>query len=66
MTSPPITVQSRTAALARPRPRHRAPGGGLAGRRRALQVALGLIWLLDAAGYGPEPSRDRVHKSVIS
>jgi len=34
--------------------------------RSAGQAALGLIWLLDAAGYGPEPSRDRVHESVIS
>jgi hypothetical protein len=49
MTSSPITVQSRFTALVRLRPLHRALGADLARRRRALQVALGLIWLLDAA-----------------
>jgi hypothetical protein len=49
MVSSPITVESRFAALVRLRPLHRALGADLARRRRALQVALGLIWLLDAA-----------------
>ena len=49
MTSSPITVESRFTALVRLRPRHRAACADLTRRRRALQVALGLIWLLDAA-----------------
>jgi hypothetical protein len=49
MVSSPITVQSRVTALVRLRPRQRALGADLARRRRTLQVALGLIWLLDAA-----------------
>jgi hypothetical protein len=49
MTSSPITADSPTAARVRPRPRYLARGTNLARRRRALQVVLGLIWLLDAA-----------------
>jgi hypothetical protein len=49
MASSPITVESRTATPIRLRPRFLAVGADLARRRRALQVALGLIWLLDAA-----------------
>jgi hypothetical protein len=48
MASSPITVESRAATLARPRVRLPALGANLAGRRRTLQVVLGLIWLLDA------------------
>ena len=49
MASSPLTVDSRTSAMVRPRPRFLALRANLAGRRRTLQVALGLIWLLDAA-----------------
>ncbi len=49
MSSSPITVESRFTALVRLRPRYRGLGADLVPRRRALQVALGLIWLLDAA-----------------
>jgi len=46
VASSPITIESPVATLIRPRPYRAA---NLADRRRALQVALGLIWLLDAA-----------------
>jgi hypothetical protein len=49
MASSPTTIESRFATLVRPRPRRSAFSTNLADRRRALQVALGLIWLLDAA-----------------
>jgi hypothetical protein len=49
MASSPITVDSLTAALVRPRPRRLALGTDLGRRRRTLQIVLGLIWLLDAA-----------------
>ena len=42
--APPSRVPSRRTTLVR-----RGALGGLAERRRALQVALGLVWLLDAA-----------------
>jgi hypothetical protein len=48
MASSRSTIESRTATLAGPRLRRPALSTDLAGRR-ALQVVLGLIWLLDAA-----------------
>jgi hypothetical protein len=49
MASSPLSFDSSTAAQVRLRPRDLALGTNLARRRRALQVVLGLIWLLDAA-----------------